>query len=153
MATSREITLTPPPPLILDLQISNQQTVWEKWRNKLEMYFVASNIKDTKQKRAILLYQGGEELEKIYKTLDNGNETYEDTVTLLNTHFNIEKNVTYERHRFRARAQETSESAVNYITALKDLASTCKFNEYSADEAIIDQFIEQCASQRLRRQL
>lgn len=58
---------------------------------------------------------------------------------LLNEHFKTERNLTYERHQFWSRVQEYWESTVTYITALKNLAYTCEFNEYSADKAVIDQ--------------
>lgn len=46
--------------------------------------------------------------------------------------------------------QEYEESTVTYITLLTNLARTCKFNECSAAEAVVDEFIERCSSQRLR---
>lgn len=49
-----------------------------------------------------------------------GNENYGETLSLLNKHFETERNLTYERLQFRSRMHE--ESAVTYINALKNLA-------------------------------
>jgi hypothetical protein len=148
-----ELALTPPSPLTLDYTTSNQQTVWEEWLQNIEMYFIAANITDDKRKQALLLYVGGNELRKIHKTLDNGSIIYKETIELLNKHFEIDKNITYERHKFRSRSQNQNESTVSYITELRRLAKSCQFDEYSSEEAIIDQFIENCQSTKLRRQL
>ena len=119
--------ITPPSPLHIDIS-SNQQTIWEEWLQNLEMYFLAAAIDETKRKKAILLYQGGSELCKIYKTLNDDKDTFEDAKTHLNTYFTAKKNVTYERHKLRQRKQNENESIAVYITELKHLAKHCKFD-------------------------
>ena len=135
--------ITPQSPLRIDLSSSNQQTIWEEWLHNLEMYFLAVNIEKIKRKKAILLYKGGPELRKIYQTLNDDKNTFNDAKNVLNTYF-TGKNVTYERHKMRQRKQNENENVAVYITELKHLAKHCKFEEYSADEAIIDQVIENC---------
>lgn len=39
------------------------------------------------------------------------------------------KNVTYERHMFNTRNQGPTESIDSYVTALKNLAKSCKFGD------------------------
>lgn len=54
---------------------------------------------------------------------------------------------------FDPRIRKYEELTVTYITSLKNLARTCKFNEYSGDQAVVDQCIDRSSSQILRRQL
>ena len=83
--------ITPPSPLHIDLSSSNQQTIWEEWLHNLEMYFLAANIEETKRKKAILLYQGGPELRKVYQTLNDDKDTFIDAKNVLNAYFTGKK--------------------------------------------------------------
>ena len=148
-----DIGIRPPPPLELDSSATNQQTVWEEWIENLEMYFIAANLNDKKQQKAILLYQGGQQLRKIHETLNDTGNSFDVTKTLLDSHFEEKRSTTYERYKMRQRKPENNETSAAYITELKKLAKHCKFDEYSADDAIIDQFIEHCKSSKLRRNL
>lgn len=53
--------------LDLEYTVINHQTVWKDWIETMRMYFMALNIRVTKQKRAFLLYQGRFELRKLTK--------------------------------------------------------------------------------------
>lgn len=66
----------------MDSTVTNHQKVWEGWIETMGLYFIAMNIREAKQ-NVFLLYQGGFELRKIY----DRNETYEETLALLNEHF------------------------------------------------------------------
>ena len=148
-----EFGIRPPPPLELDSTATNQQTVWEEWVENLSMYFIAANLTDKKQQKAILLYQGGQHLRKIHETLNDTGSSFDDTKALLDSHFEEKRSITYERYKMRQRKPLDNETSAAYITELKKLAKHCKFNEYSADDAIIDQFIVHCKSSKLRRNL
>ena len=60
------------------------------------MYFIAANITETKRKKAILLYTGGEELRKIHKTFNDTVETYEHTKEGITRSFQ-----TYKKYNIR----------------------------------------------------
>ena len=45
-------------------------TTWEESTDTLEIFFIASGINDTKRKKALSLYLGGKELQKIHRTLN-----------------------------------------------------------------------------------
>ena len=148
-----EISLTPPPPLVLDINTTQQQQKYEKWIENLELYFTAAGIIDSKRKKALLLYLGGEDLRTIHHTLEDDSDTYEKAVEELNTYFVVRINLTFERNIFRNVIQQVDESSKSYITRLKEAAQTCNFAEYSTEAAIIDQFIEKTVSNKLRRKL
>jgi hypothetical protein len=66
---------------------------WTQWIQRFNTYLVASNVKDTARKRALLLHQAGPEVHEIFKTLpDTGDEkNYEATVNALTAYFEAEK--------------------------------------------------------------
>ena len=71
---------------------------WKKWLARLENLTVGMGIKDTKQKRALLLYYSGPEVDEIFDTLKNTAEDkdYKTAVEELTAHFNPQVNATYE---------------------------------------------------------
>ena len=52
-------------------------STWKEWIDTLEMFFIASDIHNTKQMRALLLYLGGKDLQEIHRTLNDESDTYE----------------------------------------------------------------------------
>ena len=63
-----------------------------------------------------------------------------------------QKNVTYERHKFNIRNQTENESIDQYVTELRTLASTCKF-ENLKDGLIRDRVIWGIRNQALKERL
>ena len=155
MATARNVTVSSPPPLVLDITTSAQQrSQWTQWRDNLDLYFTCSNITDTAQKRALLLYLGGEEIRKLNSTfIVDESDTYEKLLALLNKHFETKVCLSYERNAFRKVTPQPAETAKSYVTRLKQAASSCEFEKYNVDAAIIDQFIEHTDRPNLRRRL
>lgn len=47
---------------------------WKEWIRRFERFLVAMNIKDETRKRALLLYAAGNEVEKIFETLNEVGE-------------------------------------------------------------------------------
>ena len=82
MATSNGIA--PPGPLT---NISG----WENFKDEMDMYFVVVKEDDDKTKLITLLYQGGSELRRIWKTVKPGTaettEIYKKSIALLDTYF------------------------------------------------------------------
>ena len=97
---------------------------WEAWLEQLQMYFIAANIADAKRQKALLLYCGGSELQKIHRTLNDDKETFNDTKTLLDAYFKPKSNITFERNKFYTCAQAENETIAAYVTKLKDTART-----------------------------
>ena len=148
MATSNGIA--PPGPLT---NISG----WENFKEEMDMYFVVVKEDDDKTKLITLLYQGGSELRRIWKTVKPGTaettEIYKKSIALLDTYFLPKKNLTFERSKFRAAVQREGQGFMDYITELKELRAGCEFENYTEDSAVIDQFIERCSSAKLRKHL
>jgi hypothetical protein len=82
-----DLGLPAPPPLTMDLSGTTQNQLWTKWRDNLNLYFLAAEIKETKRKKALLLYIGGEELRKIHDTLKDEGESYLAAITVLDDFF------------------------------------------------------------------
>ena len=139
--------------LIIDPTSTNQNTAWQKWIKNLNCYFIAANIQCTKRQRALLLYCGGEDLRKIHETLNDTSETYKETHARLEAYFATRTNKTYERHVFRGIEQKGEESAKTFLVRLREQSARCDFDNYSEEQAVADQFVEKCSSQRLRRKL
>jgi hypothetical protein len=68
---------------------TNTSARWTQWIQRFNTHLVASNVKDTARKRALLLYQAGPEVHEIFKTLsDTGDEkNYEVAVNALTAYF------------------------------------------------------------------
>lgn len=151
MATDSGIVT--PPGFNFDPLSSNQKDEWESWIETLELYFLASNITDNARKKALLLYLGGSELRKIYNTLEDEGTTYEKALKELDKYFEVKVNYTFQRNIFRNLNQNQGESSRAYITRLKTQAIKCDFNNYSAESAVVDQYITTISSSALRRRL
>ena len=151
---AQSISLSPPAPLVLDPSSIHQNNQWIQFKEKIDLYFVASNITDARQQKALLLYIGGDELKLIYETLDPTSEkNYTQAIAALDGHFVEKVNYTFERYNFRNTEQLPNESARNFITRLRTSVSKCDFDKYSNEEAIIDTFIEKTSDPKLRRKL
>ena len=136
---------------------------WETYISQMELYFMVIKATDADHKRACLLYCGGQDLSELFDTIkhklvlrtneDVAIDLYTATKTVLTEYFSSSESITYERSAFRALRQLESESATDFITRLRKKSTYCKFNEYSENAAIVDQFIENCTSNKLRVKL
>ena len=79
-----------------------------KWKNSFVYYIEASGITNDVQKRNTLLYFAGIETQGIFEILQDTGNTYDQVITKLNEHFNVKKNIPYERSVFRQAKQETN---------------------------------------------
>jgi hypothetical protein len=68
MATGR-IDLAPMAPFDPMSDPSSLSQRWKTWKRRFETYFVALYVTEKKQKRALLLYQAGQETQDIFDTL------------------------------------------------------------------------------------
>ena len=80
--------------------------------------------------------------------MQDSENTYDQAITKLNEHFNIKKNIPYERSVFREAKQETNESLDQFIARLRRLATYCEYGNNVNDE-IRDQVIHACKSTKL----
>ena len=95
-----KIDLAPLPPFdaLSGPSLFNQRC---KIRTKdFQMYIVAMNITNHKQKRELLLYQAGEVMQEILKTLPETGDDYTTAQAKLDKYFSPEKNVDYQVFNF-----------------------------------------------------
>jgi hypothetical protein len=127
-------------------------TRWTKYKKRFQNLCVAVNVTEDKQKLALLLNYVGEEVYDIYDSLFvPGTEgTYDNTITLLDTHFNPQTNTSFEIYIFRAMKQREDENIQQYFIRLKQQAQKCSFGANTETE-IKRQLEYSTTSNKLRR--
>ncbi len=98
----------------------------------------------------------GEEAEDVLNATGISEEDKKDYAKVLqqfDDHFQVQKNLIYERARFNQRYQERGESVEVFITALHQAADTCEFGDMK-DQMIRDRLVvgirDKTLSQRLQ---
>ena len=97
------------------------------WKEELEIYLVAAGVTDKRQKQAVLLHLGGNDIRDIYKPIKEEEDTFEIICKKLDDYFKPRKNLLYERYKFKQAKQNHDESTPAYVTRLKNLALTFEF--------------------------
>ena len=105
---------------------------WAKWKRRFEQFLSASGLdkEDDARKVNTLLYCLGEEAEGVLSSTgisDESRKKYADVIAKFEEHFQVRRNIIYERARFNKRDQKEGESVEEYITALYELAETCEY--------------------------
>ena len=77
------------------------------------------DVKDDKQKHALLLYQAGQETQEIFDTLTETGKDYATTIAKLDLYFLPKKNVDYEIFQFRQATQRPGETVDQFVTCLR----------------------------------
>jgi len=147
MATRLDVNPLPPFDPVGDPTSLSQR--WKSWKRRFETYLVALDVKDDKQKRALLLYQAGQETQEIFDTLTETGENYETALAKLDEYFLPKKNVDYETFQFRQAKQKSDETVEQFVTRLRKLAVNCEFS--ALDKELKSAVIQNCSSKRLRR--
>ena len=140
---------------VFDCREDGRAVRWRKWVSRLENnVFVGYNIKDDKQKKALLLSYGGEELNDIVDTFPDGTLTPGEDGThfgklkdAISDYFNPKANIEFQRYTFRNTIQK-SDDVEEFYNELKHLAPTCDFA--NDDGEIKSQLIAGCKSSKVR---
>ena len=94
---------------------------------------------------------------RIYNTLQflppEDNEDVETVMRKFDGYTIGEVNVTYERYVFNKRAQQIGESIEDYVSVLRNLASTCGFCDCLGESLIQDRMILGVSDNNLRKLL
>ena len=111
---------------------------WSFFRSQFENYEIATglNEKGNAVRVATLLSVMGKECFRVFKHLemaDDDRKKIEPTLTALQAHFEPTRNVIYERFKFNTCEQSQGETVAQYITKLRQLASTCEFGSLEND--------------------
>ena len=123
---------------------SNLNTRWKIWIKRFQMYLKAANITDASQKRALLLYSAGAEVQEIFETIpENGEDNDFDTaVTKLTAYFAPSHNIGFEIFQFRQSRQHSGETLEEFHTRFRKLSQTCEFDK--PDDEIKRQITSRC---------
>ncbi|KAJ8038564.1 hypothetical protein HOLleu_16023 [Holothuria leucospilota] len=130
------------------LHAGNTAVRWDKYIRRLENMFIALNVVNDEQKRALLLHYAGEVMD-VFDTLTITGTDYATAKQKLNEYMWPKRNVKYERFAFRETKQLSDESIDVFQTKLQRLASTCDFTNKDAE--IKSQMIRGCTSNKLCR--
>ena len=76
-------------------------------------------------------------------------DDYQLAVRMLEGYFCPKSNVVFERHSFFMETMHATETTASYFVRLRNLAKTCKFDEYNAEQAIRDQAVRHCQDKSL----
>lgn len=129
---------------------------FEIYINRLQQFFVLSDIKDDIKKIAALTTLGGGELYKVIVSLiapkKEKDYKYEELIELLQIHFAPKKNIIAESYKFYKRDQLQSESIAEYIIELKTLAKECDFGDF-LERALRDRFVCGVHSEKIQQRL
>ncbi|XP_022111397.1 uncharacterized protein LOC110990623, partial [Acanthaster planci] len=143
MAQSPSLGAVSAAPLIGRLDPYDQiEDIWN-YIERLNLYFVASDIPPAKQP-AVLLSAVGSTVYKTVKSLAEptsvSQKGYKDLCEMLVSHCGPKRLVVAERFRFYKRDQHIDESIAQYGVALQNLASPCQFGTF-LDDALRDRLI------------
>ena len=136
----------------------NPTIPFQRWERSLGTYMTASKLdqEDDKVRKAVILNMIGSEGQRIFFTAVSSTAyealTYTQLLNRFRDQFDKPTNVVAERFKFRKRAQLPSETVDQYITTLRELASTCSFGNFE-DDMIRDQLVEKTNSTRIQQRL
>lgn len=99
---------------------------WKIWKRRFETYIAGVGITDANQKRALLLYQAGQETQDIFDKLADTGEANDNkkTIKKLDAYFTPKKNMDFEIFKFRSAVQANNETIDQFATRLRKLGSS-----------------------------
>ena len=104
---------------------------WVEYTERLEQFFLANEIDDATQKKAILLSSCGSKTYSLFRNLlapvAPSAKTYAELVTVMKEHKIPKPSIILERFKFFKRDRENSESIATYISELRKLTRECDF--------------------------
>ena len=100
---------------------------WKQWKQSFEFHLTASGIDNDSQMRVLLLNCAGPDVQDIFIRLEDAGLIYKAAMDALNNHFELKKNVVFERHVCCQAIQGPIEPSMNFVKRLRKLAFTCEF--------------------------
>ena len=127
----------------MDFNSLSLAATWEKWRQNMGFYLtVMMREKTEKEKYSVFLFLIGEQRRDIFNTIEwdkkldaQRNQTEEDDITVKKLFERFEecclpkKNIVVERRKFFWKNQHNDETSDQFMTELRNLASTCEFGD------------------------
>lgn len=123
----------------------NQPQEWAKWSRRFERFRVASglSLKDQKQQVNTFIYCLGDEADDLitaFKLTEDELVDYDTVKRRFDEHFQVKRNVIYDRANFFRRFQRENESVDVFINDLYKLVELCNFGALK-DEMIRDRIV------------
>ncbi|KAF0764620.1 Uncharacterized protein FWK35_00011319 [Aphis craccivora] len=122
-------------PTSFDLSGSNIAEKWKLFKQRFDIYLMASNQQTCEEKRkvALMLHCLGSEILPVYNSFEfnkvNDAAKYNAVINKFDEYFIPKKNIVYEQHMLFTRDQKTGESIDEYVKELRLLAASCEFGE------------------------
>lgn len=115
---------------------------WETYIERLDLYFVANDVKAEKQV-AVLLTKISPETYKLVRDLCAPNKpntkTYKELTEMIQNHLNPKPSEAMERYKFNQARQSQTESVADFVARLKRLSLYCNFTD--VNNAVRDQIV------------
>ena len=124
-------------------QMSEFLSETESYVERAKIFFAANEIPDDKQPAVFLSVIGGKTYTLLRSLLSLDlpqDQTLEDIVAALESHFDPKPIVIAERFHFHRRNQLPNESVAVYVAELRRLSTHCDFREY-LNEALRDRLV------------
>ena len=149
-----ENVLKPPRNLSFEGNVSEN---WRRWLQQLRLYYAATGIdkKSEKIQCSTLLAIAGEDAIEVFNTFtfeEDDNDKIGPLIAKFEQHCTPKRNVTYERHVFNTRNQNTGETIDGYVTELRKIAKRCEFGELN-DSLIKDRVVCGIRNDQVRSRL
>ena len=129
---------------------------WNEYAERLELYFIANDIKDKGKKRAILLNGVGPATYRPIRTLMSPKKvtefTYSQLVQTAAKHFNPKPTVIVKRYELNTRSQREGEMVANFVAALRKTAENFDFGT-ALNDMLRDGLVCGIASKSVQRRL
>ena len=146
--------LKPPKRMVLEGNLSEN---WKRWKRNFEWFSTATGMAEKAEQLqcATLLHCIGEDAAEVYGTFQFEADEVDKIDPLLKKfedYFTPKKNLTFERHRFNSRTQQTGESIDMFVTDLRNRAKSCEFGALN-DSLIKDRIVYGASDDKLRERL
>ena len=79
MAVKLDLAPLPPFDPVSEPSLIGQR--WKSWTKRFQTYLVATDVKEDKQKPALLLYQAGEATQEIFETIPDTGDDFNTALT------------------------------------------------------------------------
>ena len=126
------------------------------YAERLEQYFIASDVDAADKKRAILLSVCGATTYQLIRNLvapaKPTTKSFDELVKLVKNHHQPPPSVTVQRYEFNKQIRRDGESFADFFVHLRQLSEHCQFGD-SLNDMMMDRLICGCNSDCLRHQL
>ena len=127
---------------------------WVSYIERLEQFFIATDVATNEKKRAILLSGCGPHAYRLIQSLvlpaKPGSKSFDELVKLMMEHQMPPPNPVLERFKFHTRSRQQGESMADFVASLRRLSEHCEFGD-GLDDLLRDRLICGCNEDRLQK--